>query len=410
MSKSLTSLWRAQIKVIFLTYDAENSPYLKTYFLPLLNGLNGGDVEYFVGQITNGAFTSTINLECSEDTQRGQIVKVGRGKGLLTFLRALLLLKSFVKRQDTRESVVIYRSIGGAFMYLTLRLAGVKFRDSVYDSDGLAIQERIETGVWKKFGVKTLLSKSIEILGIISASKILVRSQETIGQITSRKLVSGEKSFCVLVNGRDTEMFSPATHEDRQRIRTELGFNAEDFIVIYVGTIGDQYMVPEMRRVFEEIRTQVVNAKFLILTYAQNEVITTYFGSEESRLDNEMYVLRIAPDLVGRAICIGDVGISLRLPLPSMEHVAPLKYREYLLSGVPVIYSGHTGDQEIVSNVLAHQLDLKRTNSYVEVASWVSTKLVNNREQVRFGARKYGLEKFNVLTDSNKLTKFLNES
>jgi glycosyltransferase involved in cell wall biosynthesis len=295
-------------------------------------------------------------------------------------------------------------------MYLTLRLAGVKFRATVYDSDGLAIQERIETGVWKKFGVKALVSKSIELLGIISADKILVRSQETIRQITSRRFVIGKKLFCVLENGRDTEMFSPATYEDRQRIRTELGFNAQDFIVIYVGTIGDQYMVPEMRRLFQEIRTQVVNTKFLILTYAQDEVIKTYFGSEEQRLNNEIYVLKIAPDLVGRAICIGDVGITLRLPLPSMEHVAPLKYREYLLSGVPVIYSGRTGDHGIVSNVLARQLDHKRTNSYVEIASWVSTKLVNNREQIRLMARQYGLEKFDISTDSIKLTRFLNEN
>ena len=403
-------MWRPQIKVIFFTYDAENSPYLSTYFLPLLNGMNDKDIDYFVAQITNGAFTSSVNSTKSESIERNKIVSIGRGNRVSTLLKAFTFLVSHVKQQNAKESIVIYRSIGGALMYIFMRLAGVKFKGAVYDSDGLAIQERIETGVWKKFGVQTVLAKSIELFGIVAATKILVRSRETISEITSRKLVFGKKSFCVLDNGRDIEIFSPETSEVRQRIRSEMGFNSEDFILIYAGTIGDQYMVSEMRSVFEEIKIYIPHAKFLILTYAQDKIIEEYFGSEESRLDSDIFVSKVAPDLVGRAMCIGDAGLSLRLSLPSMNHVAPLKYREYLLSGVPVIYSGNTGDQQNVSNLVARELDPKRSSSYIEIARWASAEIVNNREEIRLETRKYGLEKFDILKDSMKLTKFLNES
>jgi hypothetical protein len=372
--------------------------------------MNDKDIDYFVAQITNGAFTSSVNSTKSESIERNKIVSIGRGNRVSTLLKAFTFLVSHVKQQNAKESIVIYRSIGGALMYIFMRLAGVKFKGAVYDSDGLAIQERIETGVWKKFGVQTVLAKIIELFGIVAATKILVRSHETISEITSRKLVFGKKSFCVLDNGRDIEIFSPETSEVRQRIRSEMGFNSEDFILIYAGTIGDQYMVSEMRNVFEEIKIYIPHARFLILTYAQDKIIEEYFGSEESRLDSDIFVSKVAPDLVGRAMCIGDAGLSLRLSLPSMNHVAPLKYREYLLSGVPVIYSGNTGDQQNVSNLVARELDPKRSSSYVEIARWASAKIVNNREEIRLEARKYGLEKFDILKDSMKLTKFLNES
>jgi hypothetical protein len=375
-----------------------------------MNGMNNKGIEYFVAQITNEDFSSSANSSKFESIERSRIVRIGRGKRVSTLLKASTLLVSHIRQQNTKESIVIYRSIGGALLYLFMRLAGIKFKAAVYDSDGLAIQERIETGVWKKFGVKTVLAKSIEFFGIVAASKILVRSHETISEITSRKLVFGKKSFCVLDNGRDIKMFSPETSEVRQSIRSDMGFNAEDFILIYAGTIGDQYMVSEMRKVFEEIKVYIPYAKFLILTYAEDRVVEKYFGSEESRLDSDIFVSNVSPDLVGRAICIGDVGLSLRLSIPSMNHVAPLKYREYLLSGVPVIYSGNTGDQQNVSSLVARELDPKRPSSYIEVASWASEKIVNNREELRFEARKYGLEKFDILKDSLKLTKFLNES
>jgi hypothetical protein len=380
---------------------------LETYFLPLLKGLNGECAEFFVGQITNGSFTSSSNSSNFVDLQNGQIVRIGRGKRVITLLRALLLLKKYVKQQDSREFIVIYRSIGGALIYLFMKSAGVKFKGTVYDSDGLAIQERIETKVWRKFGAQSLLAKTIELFGINAASKILVRSSETISQITSRRLVFGMKQFCLLSNGRDTDMFSPETREVREKIRAELGFGQEDFILIYAGTIGDQYMIPEMKKVFEKIKAHVEHSKFLILTYAQDEVIEAFFGSEESRLESNIYVQRVAPDLVGRAMCIGDVGLSMRLILPSMDHVAPLKYREYLLAGVPVIYSGNTGDPGIKSNVVARELDPEESSSYLEVANWVSANLVSNREEIRFATRNYGLENFDILKDSIKLTKFL---
>ena len=382
------------------------SPYLETYFLPLIKGLNGKCDEFFVGQITNGSFAPSSNSNNFVDLQNGQIVRIGRGKRTITLLRALFLLKAYVKQRDSREFIVIYRSIGGALIYLFMKLAGVRFKGAVYDSDGLAIQERIETMVWRKFGVQSLLAKTIELFGINAASKILVRSSETISQITSRKLVFGIKEFCLLVNGRDTTMFSPQNREVRKKIRTDLGFGEDDFIIIYAGTIGDQYMIPEMKKVFEKIKVHVEHSKFLVLTYAQDEVIDAFFGSEELRLDSNIYVHRVVPDLVGQVMCIGDVGLSMRLTLPSMNHVAPLKYREYLLAGVPVIYSGNTGDPGVKSNVVVRELNPKESSSYLDVANWVSANLVSNREEIRFVTRNYGLD---ILKDSINLTKFLTE-
>jgi len=399
-----------QIKIIFFSYDAENSPYLDSYFLPLLDGMNRPIAQYFIGQITSGNFNSSGSSTQQENVQGRKIVKIGRGKNIMTLLRALLCLKSYVKQENTKEYLVIYRSIGGALIYLFMKVHGIKFKATIYDSDGLAIDERIETGAWKRFEGRSVIARAIECFGINAASKILVRSSKTISNIESRRSTLGKKYFCVLNNGRNTEMFAPGTNVVRHKIRATMGFSESDFILIYAGTIGNQYLVPEMIKVFEMIKIYVEKSKFVFLTHAQDDVIEAFLGTEESRKVNDIHVVRVEPPLVGRTMCIGDVGLSLRWALPSMNHVAPLKYREYLLSGVPVIYSGNTADSGVNSSNIACELNPDMSSSYLEVATWVSEKLLKNREEFRVLSRNYGLKNFDILTDSIKLSKFLSEN
>lgn len=51
------------------------------------------------------------------------------------------------------------------------------------------------------------------------------------------------------------------------------------------------------------------------------------------------------PDEVMNYLRLSDIGFSLRVNSESMKHVKPLKNREYLFAGNPIIYTSNTGDQ-----------------------------------------------------------------
>ena len=49
-------------------------------------------------------------------------------------------------------------------------------------------------------------------------------------------------------------------------LRAKLGINKEDFILLYVGSIGTWYILDEMLDFFISLSTKKLNAKFLFVT------------------------------------------------------------------------------------------------------------------------------------------------
>ena len=103
---------------------------------------------------------------------------------------------------------------------------------------------------------------------------------------------------------------------------------------------------------------------------------------------------------VGEYLNTADVGLSLRAASDAMRHVKPLKTREYLLCGVPVVYSSGTGDMGKLPPSLARRFDGQAKGEKDDVLSWIVTSVVPNREQIRLEARKYAMENFDVRSDA----------
>ena len=90
-----------------------------------------------------------------------------------------------------------------------------------------------------------------------------------------------------------------------------------------------------------------------------------------------------------------------------MKHVAPLKLREYLLSGIPVIYTDNTGDNFLLPDSFAHRYTLEAPNRIDSLVSWWMDHITENFSVTNSQAQEYALEFLEIERDSEALRKFL---
>jgi len=214
----------------------------------------------------------------------------------------------------------------------------------IFDADGLPIEERVDFAGLKKGSWMYNFLKSAETQMLKNADTVITRSQKAIEIHLENIGKEHLPKFSVVQNGRNTEAFR-YDPEWRQKIRKELGIQ-DEYLMVYAGSLGPQYCLPEMLEIFEEF-AKSEKTKFLILTgnleFAEQHIPV--------HLKADVLLKKVRSDEVPAYLNAAHLGFALREPAFSMKGVAPIKLGEYLLCGLPVIASKGIGDtEEILAN------------------------------------------------------------
>lgn len=390
--------------LFFITYESEEASYFASLQLPLLKVMSDSGIKINIFRLESRNAEFHFDSKSSETRNAMKIsnfslFKTGK---IFSLLSCCFSIAKEVRRLDRSDrNVLLFRSTLPSIIFRILkatRTCGFDF--VIYDSDGLAVDEELEFRNSGKVGLKYLLGRYLEVFAVVHSDAVLVRSTETISTLRTRSKVKAERRYVELNNGRDIEMFKISTPEKRLQSRSELGLGENDFIVIYSGSIGPQYLLDAMLDLFVAIRDNVPSAKLVCLapTSAHAEVIRE---AKDKGIDDGELVVRFVDALkVSDYLSVADIGLSLRAASKAMRHVKPLKTREYLLCGVPVIYSGGTGDLEGLPPRLAIRFDGESKNGKDDVLSWVMKNVIPNREKLRLQAREYARENFDVRSDA----------
>lgn len=138
----------------------------------------------------------------------------------------------------------------------------------------------------------------------------------------------------------DPQIFDP-TVVCPGEVRTKLGLQGR-FIVTYSGSL-DAWQVPERSLdIFKKIQAINPNAHFLALT-TQPERMKQLTAMQDLG-PNDATILSVAPGQVPRYLMASDVAVLLREPSLVNWVASPVKFAEYLASGLPVIISAELGD------------------------------------------------------------------
>lgn len=384
-------------KVLFITWDAPNSSYLETLFVPILAGLSTPGRSFHVLQFTwGGSRTDDRNrLACEEAGITYDVVNVWRWPrslgGFMSVFKGAWYVRKLVRRYGI--TVLFPRSTMPALITLLCqRSSGTRI---VYDADGLPLDERVEFGGQNGSGLMLRLLRDVEAEIVRRAERVLVRSRSAISILVARAGAGTPASkFHVVGNGRDPGVFKPSNDERRDRMRAALRLDPSTPLLVYVGSMGPKYLLPEMLRLFRFVRARRSDANFLVLSNDPSRVLSVV--QKESDIADGVHVMSAAPCEVPAYLECGDLGVALILQSYSMTAVAPIKWGEYLLSGVPVVTTHGIGDTVLISNDCGMVVEQVGDGHLERVADWFVQVVLGDRAGFRQRCRALGIERFSL--------------
>ncbi|HRP37463.1 MAG TPA: glycosyltransferase, partial [Candidatus Dojkabacteria bacterium] len=117
----------------------------------------------------------------------------------------------------------------------------------------------------------------------------------------------------------------------------------------YLGSIGTWYMLKEMILFFKQLKQRYSEAKFLILTHSNTDLLIHEI--EKSALNKDDFIIRSATrQEVPALIKASDINLSFIKPAYSKISSSPTKLGEVLSTGIPVICNSGVGDVEVIIN------------------------------------------------------------
>jgi glycosyltransferase involved in cell wall biosynthesis len=383
-------------KFIFVTWDGPQVNYLETLFCPIFHELKSLGYEIYIFQFTWKSEKEIIKTKniCSEYGLNYQSLNILRKPKIIgavwTIFKGCFYLSKSIKKFQI--DLVIARSILPAFVCLLIfYLNRFKF---IYDSDGLILEEMIESGRIKKNGYLFKFLSKIEYFAVLNSSIVLTRSLAGSEILNAKFNISNIDKFLIVKNGRDINKFNIFDNDVRSERRRILSIAETAPVIIYIGSLGDKYNLNEMLLFFQKIRKVDETAIMFLISKSLD-----YF---DNFTDNNLKigVRAISDDAVDIPyfLSIADLGLALIKPTYSMKAASAIKTGEYLLCGVPVVATKGVGNiSDIIQKNVGFLVEDQISElQYKQLLNWFFNYVLKNRDLCRISSRKLGIIEYSL--------------
>jgi glycosyltransferase involved in cell wall biosynthesis len=327
-------------EILYLSYDGLTDVLGQSQILPYVVGLQRKKYNCTIisfekpGQFQ--ASSSTILRQCNDEGIDWRPQVYHKRPPVLSTLYDLLVLKRVAREIIRKKNVKIVhcRSYLTAIIGLSLkRSTGVKL---IFDMRGFWADERVEGRIWS---LDSMLYRRIykyfkrkERQLVQHADHVIVLTQAAKDEIAGWNLTHNIEIVPCCV---DLAVFNPGavTTAEKRQLRSELGIKENDFVLLYLGSLGTWYMTDEMLAFYHRLRATKPNCRFLLVTRDLDEV------------KDEELILRSAErkDVPGY-IAIADASICFIRPTFSKKGSSATKMAEVLAMNVPIITNNGWGD------------------------------------------------------------------
>ncbi|MEA3447493.1 MAG: glycosyltransferase family 4 protein [Bacteroidota bacterium] len=292
------------------------------------------------------------------------------------------------------------RSYIAAFAGLHLkRQSGVPF---LFDMRGFFPDERVDGGLWNrnnpvfnqvytyfKRREKVFLKNADHIISLTESGKDVMCERETLN--------IKDDDITVIPCCADMNHFDPDKVDIKQvrAFRKETGIAEDDFVLLYLGSLGTWYMTDEMLDFYAELLKQKPQAKFLILTGDDPDIMMN--PAKAKNIPTEQIIFRsLSRQEVPAMISLSSVSLFFIKPVFSKKASSPTKLAELLAMGVPVICNANVGDIDRIVEKHKIGIVLKDLNddSYRSAVEQMDELININPEKLRQVASElFSLEK-----------------
>lgn len=392
---------------LYISYDGMTDPLGQSQVIPYLIGLS--QKGYRITLIScekkeNLTIKDKIQSLTAEHSIEWKPILYTKSPPVLSTIYDIYRIKKLAVQlhQKKKFSIVHCRSYIAAIIGLQLKKEWkMKF---IFDMRGFWANERVDGKIWN---LKNPLYKIIyayfkkkEIAFLENADYSISLTHNAKEEILSWKTIHNNPiKIQVIPCCADLNLFNKNNLKPdiSETLKTSLNISKDDFILLYLGSIGTWYMLDEMMEFFSVLKQQNKAAKFLFVTKDEQERIlesATKYGVLESII--------IRPgnrEEVPYLISISNFSIFFILPSYSKKASSPTKQGEIMAMGIPVVCNTNVGDTDKVINDYKSGILVESFNkeSYLEAINLMQnpfdeTAIINGA--LAYYSLKSGVEKY----------------
>jgi glycosyltransferase involved in cell wall biosynthesis len=383
-------------KVLYLSYDGLTDPLGQSQILPYLQGLSA-----LGHKITIASFEKSNRFAAEESNVRGICERANiewfpfryhKNPPVLSTIFDLIQLrrKAIALTRDFKFDIVHCRSyLTPLIGFILKKKFGVKL---IFDMRGFWADERVEGGLWNIdslfYGKIFRFFKKKEREFLMNADRVVVLTHAAKTLIDSWEL---KTKVSVIPCCVDLSLFNPdnISEQERQNLRKKLNFKSDDFVLVYLGSIGTWYLYDEMLDYFQKIRKSIPNAKFLFLTPDHTKV------SQE----RDITALSVARAEVPLYISISNASICFIKPSFSKKGSSATKMAEVLAMEIPVLTNSGWGDVDFFRTKIPGLIIVNENETFAP--SCLNVESVRNEYFVRMFSLAEGIMKYDELYRSS---------
>ena len=259
-----------------------------------------------------------------------------------------------------------------------------------------------DSGMFKTRGLSHLVFRRLKVL-----ERDMVRQADKIVCLTERaKLVLSNNylqddpqaisRFQVIPCCADFSLFDSAnvTSDGLARAREIAGLSINDFVLLYLGSIGPDYLLSEMMLLFKQIMTIQTNANFLFVSNNGKELVYAECKRQNISLDR-IHFVSVDRREVPTFVRLADLSVVFIRSDASKIGCSPTKLTELFACNIPVIANTGVGDLDKI-------IDLRKNgsvivndfsnNSLSQAFRLVVESKLDNTIDIRENSREFALE------------------
>ncbi|UCD54932.1 MAG: glycosyltransferase family 4 protein [Candidatus Omnitrophota bacterium] len=337
------------IKSLYISYNAVTEPIVESQVIPYLKGLSRRGIKFYLltFEKKRTGKNEKSRIRCILDKQFAGGIKpewfyLNYHKRptvpATIFDIAIGIIYSIYITMRHKIDIIHARAIVSALIgYPAARLLSKKF---IFDTRGIDSEEYVDAGLWKRGGLTHKIVGFLENALIKSSDYVTVLTEKFL-EILKKKHQNKRIKFSVVPCAVDTEAFKP---KDENMLARKLGIQ-DKTVLGYIGSLGTWYMLPEMIDFFKCAVKLDKDIHFLILTQTDKEYAIRLI--RKKGLDTtHVTVDTVTYDSMPIYLSLCKAGIFFIKPVFSKISSSPVKFGEYLASGLPVVINRGVGDTE----------------------------------------------------------------
>jgi len=223
----------------------------------------------------------------------------------------------------------------------------------------------------------------------------------------------GASNVVYLPNGADVNLFHPVGEDQKQEMRSQLGLQDKDFVLVYVGGIGAYYR-PDfvIESLFHTLNNDnTMRIKFLIIGSGEQAKVQELLAlvKKLNLKDKVIFLGEQERSYVARVLPVCDIGVVPYDDNPLWTYPQPTKFFEYCASGLPVIAtSAEDSDLTVLIKKynVGYAVKPLQANEFMSAVKTLFALSKTEREEMEKRARKLVESYF----DKKEITKKLVEA